>query len=252
MPNVATGYFNDFHDEVSDVAGALLVRKNDMFVGIAPDMWRITDEDGDGIMSDKTSISHGYGVHIGFGGHGMSGAIEGPDGRIYWGIGDIGANITTADGTHHKYPNQGVIVRSNPDGSDFEIFAAGVRNTHEFVFDEYGNIITADNDGDHRGESERLVYIVEGSDAGWRSNWQYGKYTDPKNNGYNVWMDEKLYVPHWEGQAAYIIPPIMNFHNGPTGMAKTREQHWARNGEANFFWWSLLVIQVGPTYGALT
>jgi putative heme-binding domain-containing protein len=31
-------------------------------------------------------------------------------------------------------------------------------------------------------------------------------------------MDEKLYLPHWEGQAAYIIPPIRNFHNGPTGM----------------------------------
>ena len=100
--NVATRILNDFHEETSDVAGALLVRKNDMFVGIAPDMWRITDEDGDGIMNDKTSISHGYGVHIGFGGHGMSGAVEGPDGRIYWGIGDIGANITTPDGTQHK------------------------------------------------------------------------------------------------------------------------------------------------------
>lgn len=216
--DIATRIISDFHEEVSDVAGAILVRKNDMFVGIAPDMWRITDEDGDGIMTDKTSISHGYGIHIGFGGHGMSGAIEGPDGRIYWGIGDIGANITTADGKNHNYANEGVIVRSDPDGSNFEVFAAGLRNTHEFVFDEYGNIISSDNDGDHRGESERLVHIVEGSDAGWRSNWQYGKYTDPKNNGYNVWMDEKLYVPHWEGQAAYIIPPLKNFYNGPTGM----------------------------------
>ncbi|WP_150452140.1 HEAT repeat domain-containing protein [Arenibacter lacus] len=217
--DIATRIVYDFNEEVSDVAGALLVRENDMFVGIAPDMWRFTDEDGDGIMDHKTSISHGYGIHIGFGGHGMSGAIEGPDGKIYWGIGDIGANITTKDGTNHKYPNQGIIVRSNPDGSDFEVFARGLRNTHEFVFDEYGNIISSDNDGDHRGESERLVYIVEGSDAGWRANWQYGKYTDPKNNGYNVWMDEKLFLPRWEDQAAYIIPPIMNYHNGPTGMA---------------------------------
>jgi putative heme-binding domain-containing protein len=31
-------------------------------------------------------------------------------------------------------------------------------------------------------------------------------------------MDEKLYQPRWDGQAAYIIPPIMNYHNGPTGM----------------------------------
>ncbi len=215
----ATRILEDFNEEVTDVAGALLVRKNDVFVGVGPDMWRLWDTNEDGVLDEKTSIAHGFAVHIGFGGHGMSGAIEGPDGKIYWGVGDIGANLTTVDGTNHKYPNQGVIVRSNPDGSNFEVFARGLRNTHEFVFDAYGNIISSDNDGDHAGESERLVYIVEGSDAGWRSNWQYGKYTDPKNNGYNVWMDEKLYIPRWEGQAAYIIPPIMNYHNGPTGMA---------------------------------
>ena len=31
-------------------------------------------------------------------------------------------------------------------------------------------------------------------------------------------MDEKLNIPRWEGQAAYITPPIMNYVNGPTGM----------------------------------
>ncbi|MER0439089.1 HEAT repeat domain-containing protein [Emticicia sp. W12TSBA100-4] len=209
---------NDFFEEVTDVAGGLLVRGTEMFIGIAPDLWRVKDTNGDGIFDKKTSISHGYGVHIGFSGHGMSGVTEGPDGRIYWNIGDIGANITTADGKKFEHPNSGIIARSNPDGSDFEIFAAGLRNTHEFVFDEYGNLISSDNDGDHPGESERLVHVVEGSDAGWRSNWQYGKYTDPKNNKFNVWMDEKLSKPRWDGQAAYIIPPIMNYHNGPTGM----------------------------------
>ena len=219
LADVSTRILSDFNEEITDVAGALLVRKDDMFVGIGPDMWRVQDTDGDGLPDTKTSISHGYAVHIGFSGHGMSGVTEGPDGRIYWGIGDIGATITTAEGIVHKYPNQGIIVRSEPDGSNFEVFAAGVRNTHEFVFDEYGNLISSDNDGDHAGESERLVYIVEGSDAGWRANWQYGKYTDPRNNGYKVWMDEGLYKPRWEGQAAYIIPPIVNYHNGPTGMA---------------------------------
>ena len=218
IADVSTQILNDFNDEINDVAGALLVRDEDVFVGIGPDMYRLKDTNGDKILDEKTSIATGFAVHIGFGGHGMSGATQGPDGKIYWGIGDIGANITTVDGVNHKYPNQGVIVRSNPDGSNFEIFARGLRNTHEFVFDAYGNIISSDNDGDHKGESERLVHIVEGSDAGWRANWQYGKYTDPNNNGYNVWMDEKLYVPRWEGQAAYIIPPIQNFHNGPTGM----------------------------------
>ncbi|AYN67116.1 heme-binding protein [Euzebyella marina] len=231
----ATRILEDFHDEITDVAGALLVRDEDVFVGVGPDMWRLTDTNDDLILDEKTSLANGFAVHIGFGGHGMSGATEGPDGKIYWGIGDIGANITTVDGEKHKYPNQGVIVRSNPDGSNFEIFAHGLRNTHEFVFDAYGNIISADNDGDHAGESERLVHIVEGSDAGWRANWQYGKYTDGKNNGYNVWMDEKLYVPRWEGQAAHIIPPIQNFHNGPTGMLYNPGTALGKNWLDKFF-----------------
>ncbi|HEX6889333.1 MAG TPA: HEAT repeat domain-containing protein [Chryseolinea sp.] len=233
--DVSTRILNDFHDEVTDVAGGLLIRDNDAFVTIGPDMWRVKDTDGDGVLDEKTSISHGYAVHIGFSGHGMSGAIEGPDGKIYWQIGDIGANITAPDGKVHAYPNEGVLVRSNEDGSDFEVFAAGIRNTHEFVFDEYGNIISSDNDGDHPGESERLVYLVEGSDQGWRSNWQYGKYVDPKNNEYKVWMEEGLYKPRWEGQAAYIIPPIVNFHNGPTGMVYNPGTALGSAWKNNFF-----------------
>ena len=216
--DVSTRIVQDFNEEITDVAEGLLVRQRDMFIGIGPDLWRLQDKDEDGIPEYKESISHGYAVHIGFSGHGMSGIVEGPDGKIYWGIGDIGANLTAKDGSKHFYPNEGIIVRSNPDGSDFEVVASGLRNTHEFVFDALGNLITSDNDGDHAGESERLVHIVEGADIGWRANWQYGKYTDPKNNNYNVWMDERFYIPRWEGQAAHIMPPIMNYHNGPTGM----------------------------------
>ncbi|WP_079715054.1 HEAT repeat domain-containing protein [Parapedobacter luteus] len=209
---------DDFHDEVTDVAGGVFADGDDLYVAVAPDLWRMTDTDADGIPDKKTSISHGYGVHIGFSGHGMSGVKMGPDGRLYWQIGDIGFNGTGPDGQKWEYPNCGVIARSNPDGSDFEIFAYGLRNTHQFVFDEYGNIISEDNDGDHPGEKERLVYIVNGSDAGWRSNWQYGKYRDPDNNSYKVWMDEQLYLPRFEGQAAYITPCISNFVSGPAGL----------------------------------
>ncbi len=208
----------DFNDEVTDVAGGVLAHEGEVYVGVGPDLWRTKDKNGDGVADEKTSISHGYGVHVGFGGHGMSGLEVGPDGKIYWNIGDIGFNGTGPDGTKWENPNNGVIARSNPDGSDFEVFAQGLRNTHEFVFDEYGNLISVDNDGDHPGEKERLVYVVNGSDAGWRINWQFGKYRDPDNNTYKVWMDESLFKPRFEGQAAYITPPIMNFVSGPTGM----------------------------------
>lgn len=208
----------DFNDEVTDVAGAVMKFGDDLFVGVGPDMWRIKEHPKHGLMEEKTSIAHGFGIHIGFSGHGMSGLEMGPDGRVYWGIGDIGFNGTGPDGKEWKYPNRGVIARANPDGTDFEIFAMGVRNTHEFVFDEYGNLISVDNDGDHRGERERLVYLVEGSDTGWRTNWQFGKYRDPDNNTYKVWMDENMHTPRSEDKAAYFIPPISNYVNGPTGM----------------------------------
>ncbi len=208
---------DDFNDETTDAMGGVLKYGDDLFVALAPDVWRVK-ENKLGVAESKTSISHGYGVHIGFSGHGMSGLEVGPDGKIYWQIGDIGFNGTAPDGKKYNHSNSGVICRSNPDGTDFEVFAFGNRNTHEFVFDEYGNMISEDNDGDHPGEHERIVYIVDGADIGWRSNWQYGKYRDPDNNSYKVWMDEKMAIPRWDGQAAYILPTIKNFVNGPTGM----------------------------------
>jgi len=209
----------DFHEEVTDVAGGVMKTEDALYVAAGPDMWRLMDTNGDGLMDEKKSLSHGYGIHIGFGAHGMSGVEMGPDGRIYWGIGDIGFNGKGDDGTEYNHSNNGVIARSNPDGSDFEIFAGGLRNTHEFVFDQHNNLISVDNDGDHAGEKERLVYITRGSDSGWRINWQFGKYRDPNNNTYKVWMDEKLFLPRWEGQATFITPPLMNYVSGPTGMA---------------------------------
>lgn len=225
----------DFHDEVTDIAGALLIDKEDLYVGVGPDLWKTSDTNGDGLVDEKTSLSHGYGIHVGFSGHNMSGLEMGPDGRIYWGVGDIGFNGVGPDGKEWKFPNQGVIARSNPDGSDFEVFAMGLRNTHEFVFDEYANIISVDNDGDHGGESERLVYIVNGSDTGWRINWQFGKYRDPLNNTYKVWMEEELHKPRFEGQAAYITPAIANFINGPTGMVYNPGTAMAPKWKNTFF-----------------
>ena len=201
-----------------DVAGGLLYYQGDLFFGSAPGVWRLKDANGDGKIDSQVTISEGYNVHPAFGGHGISGIMLGPDGRLYWEVGDMGLNVVDKEGRRWAYPNQGAVMRSELDGSGFEVFAAGIRNLQEFTFDELGNLISVDNDGDHQGETERLVYLTNGSDSGWRSNWQYGKYTDPDNNRYNVWMDEGLFKPRFEGQGAHIVPPVAPYHAGPAGM----------------------------------
>ncbi|MEM1359397.1 MAG: HEAT repeat domain-containing protein, partial [Bacteroidota bacterium] len=211
-------FLTDFDQEITDVANGVEYHDGEVYISVGPDLWRAKDADGDGTADDAESLSHGYIIHVGFSGHGMSGVTVGPQGRIWWGAGDVGMNVVDKDGKNWKYPNRGVVVRCEPDGSNFEVFAMGVRNTHEFAFDNYGNLITVDNDGDHAGERERLVYLIDGSDSGWRINWQFGKYTDPKNNAYKVWMDEGMHLPRHDEQAAYFLPPIQNFVNGPTGL----------------------------------
>jgi len=210
----------DFNSEVTDVIGGMFYndQTDELFVNVAPDFWRLKDTDGDGAMDSKTSLANGFAVHIGFSGHGLSGALLGPDGKMYYSMGDIGTSVTDSTGKKWHYPNQGVIVRSEIDGSNFEVFAAGLRNIYEFSFDKYGNFISVDNDGDHVGEYERVVHLIEGSDTGWRINWQLGKYKDPKNNNYKVWMDEEYYKPQFKGQAAHVLPPVAPYHAGPAGM----------------------------------
>lgn len=243
-------YISNFNNEVTDVAGGLTKYKDDLFLGVGPDLWRLRDTDDDGMADEKESLSHGYNVHIGFGGHGMSGVKVGPDGRIYWGIGDIGFNVVDKEGNRHKYPNRGAILRSDPDGTNFEVFAMGVRNTHEFDFDKYGNLISVDNDGDHPGEHERLVYLINGSDSGWRINWQFGKYRDPKNNDYKVWMDEEYFQPRFENQSAHILPPIAPYHAGPAGFAYNPGTALSDEWKEHFFVMSFRgSIANSPIYG---
>lgn len=218
--DVAQTVVNDFHTEVTDVIGGLFYHDllDELFINIAPDFWRLKDTNNDGAMDQQTSLAHGFAVHVGFSGHGLSGATLGPDGMLYYSMGDIGTSVTDQFGTRWHYPHQGVIVRSEIDGSNFEVFAAGLRNIYEFSFDKYGNFISVDNDGDHVGEYERIVHLIEGSDTGWRIHWQLGKYKDPKNNTYKIWMDESYYTPRFKEQAAHLLPPVAPYHAGPTGM----------------------------------
>lgn len=204
-------YAEDFRTEVTGIAAGVLWHDGDVYATIAPDVWKLRDNDDDGKADHREVFAHGFGLHIAYAGHDMHGLTVGPDGRIYWSIGDKGVRVKSQEGDDWYYPNHGAVLRCEPDGSRFEVFAHGLRNVQEIAFDAHGNLFGVDNDADMPGEMERFVYIVNHMDAGWRANWQY------RGSDYNPWTAENLWKPYEKDQPAYLTPPITNYMNGPAG-----------------------------------
>lgn len=204
-----TVFAEGFNTEVTGIAAGILYHDGWVYVTIAPDLWRLKDTDDDGVADVREVVAHGFGMHIAYAGHDMHGPRLGLDGRIYWSIGDKGVNVTDKGGKKWYYPHEGAVMRVEPDGTGFEVFAHGLRNVQEIAFDDYGNIFGVDNDADMPGEQERFVYITERSDSGWRCNHQYMK-------AQSRWMRENIWKAGAE-QPLFITPPMANYSNGPAG-----------------------------------
>ena len=205
-----TVFAEGFNTDVTGIAAGVMYHDGWVYATIAPDLWRLKDTDDDGVADIREVVAHGFGIHIAYAGHDMHGLSVGPDGRIYWSIGDKGMNVTSREGRTFSFPNEGAIMRVEPDGSGFEVFARGVRNPQEPAFDDYGDLFAVDNDADMAGERERFIRIVEFSDTGWRCNYQYMGMDSP-------WMREGLWKPRFDGQAAYLLPALASYSDGPAG-----------------------------------
>jgi quinoprotein glucose dehydrogenase len=199
-------------NKIEEGTGAgVLVRGDDVYYTNIPNLWRLRDKDKDGKTEERTALHTGYGVRFAFRGHDMHGLILGPDGRLYFSIGDRGFNVTTQEGKQIVHPQCGAVLRCELDGSNLEVLATGLRNPQELAFDDYGNLFTGDNNSDS-GDQARWVYVVEGGDSGWRMEYQYLPDRGPFNR-------EKIWHPFHEGQPAYIVPPVANLASGPSGLA---------------------------------
>lgn len=208
----ATVFADGFRDAADGIGAGLLARRGNVWFACIPSLWTLRDDDQDGVADCRRALHTGYGVHVAFLGHDLHGLKLGPDGRLYFSIGDRGFNVETPDGAL-AYPDTGAVLRCNPDGSRLEVFATGLRNPQELAFDEYGNLFTGDNNSDG-GDKARWVHVVEGGDSGWRMGYQY--INTPTRRG--PWNHEKLWTPEGAHDAAYLVPPIVNLADGPSGL----------------------------------
>jgi quinoprotein glucose dehydrogenase len=219
----ATLYSDGFNGITTGIAHSLLPIGNSVYATIIPDLWKLTDEDGDGHAEKRERLVHGFANHIGYGNHDLHSVVHAFDGKIYWSMGDRGLNVMSQEGKHWAYPNTGTIVRCNLDGSDFEVYASGLRNCQNFDFDDYGNLFAIDHDADFQGEQERLVFLPEGSDSGWRMYYQYRRINrvlkDKSKDYYSPWLSEQMWKPLHDGQPSHFLPPIENSWNAPASFS---------------------------------
>jgi quinoprotein glucose dehydrogenase len=210
----STIFAERFDSPLDGIGAGVLARGGNVYYADIPNLWLLRDTNADGIADYRKSLHYGFGVRVGFLGHDLHGLHFGPDGKLYFSIGDRGSNIKVADGRNVGEPDMGCVFRCNPDGSELEVFAYGLRNPQDLVFDQYGDLFTGDNNSDS-GDEARWVYLVEGSDNGWRVGYQFME--NPYSRGpFNA---ERLWYPPFEGQPAYIVPPVANIASGPSGVA---------------------------------
>ncbi len=161
--------------------------------GYRSGLHRARDTDGDGELDEVTLLRE----FEGDGEHGPHAVLAHPDGRS---LVVVGGNHTLPPGPFDEsrlpphwdedvllppIPDPGGhavgirapggwIVRTDPEGKSWELFAAGFRNTYDAAFDPQGELFTYDADmewdvGLPWYRPTRVLHVVSGGEYGWRS-----------------------------------------------------------------------------------
>ncbi|MEM1085603.1 MAG: HEAT repeat domain-containing protein [Verrucomicrobiota bacterium] len=214
-------FADDFKDALDGTAAGLFGFDGTVYLACIPNIYALRDNDDDGKAEVREVIAGGFGVKVSLSGHDLNGFTLGPDGMIYGTLGDRGMNVTTANGDEFAYPEEGVVFRFDPDGTNFEIVHRGLRNPKEIAFDIHGNAFSVDNNSD-QGDKARIVYVVEGADSGWRFGHQimsmFHRNIGMPERPVSQWNAERMWEPANPEQPAWLLPPVANLTSGPSGL----------------------------------
>lgn len=210
----STVFASGFNEPLDGLAAGVMAFNGDVYLTCIPHLWRLRDKDGDGVSDEREKVATGFGVNAGFLGHDLHGLCWGPEGKLYFSVGDRGYDLHTKEGRAFHGPRNGAVFRCFPDGSQLEVVYTGLRNPQEIAFDAYGNLFAADNNCD-KGDHSRLVYIVDGGHSGW--NMAYQSLLDPYLTG--PWHAEKIWHVEHPDRPLSVLPPIAPLGAGPSGFA---------------------------------
>jgi glucose/arabinose dehydrogenase/cytochrome c553 len=151
--------------------------------------------------------------------HGEKIIQAGPDGKLYI---PIGSPCNVCDKENEPYSK---IYRMNPDGSNFEIYAKGIRNTVGFAFHPTTKELWfTDNGRDEMGDNMPSCELNYAPKAGMHFGFPYchsGVLPDPEFGKLKA-CDE--FVPPAVNLGPHVAPLGLKFYNGNQFPAQYRNQ----------------------------
>jgi len=175
----------------------------------SPDIIEFWDRDGDGkadgppkkFLTGFRGFDHDHGVH---------GIIPGPDGKLYFTVGDQGVDgLQSSDGKGRKWKSgtpdcqAGTVWRCDMDGANLELIAHNFRNNYEACVNSFGEIWLSDNDDDGNQQT-RICYVMPGGN--------YGYF--PRGPGQSHWHEEQPGVVHKALRTGFGSPTGICFYEG--------------------------------------
>lgn len=181
-----------------------------VLVAQSPDILEFTCKDADNPVADGKPKK----FLTGFGGfdhdHGVHGLHLGPDGKLYFTVGDSGVkDLQSSDGKGKKWTSNGTDVqkgtvwRCDLDGKNLELIAHNFRNNYEACVDSFGEIWLSDNDDDGN-EQTRICFVFPGG------NYGYG----PRGPGQSHWHEEQPGIVHKTLRTGFGSPTGIQFYEG--------------------------------------
>lgn len=231
-------FADGFNDPLDGTAAGIMALDGKIYFACIPHIWLLEDSTGDGISDKRSSLQDGYGISVSLSGHDLNGFALGPDGRIYFTIGDRGFNLHTREGKHLYDQYGGAIFRMEQDGSKLEVVHDGLRNPKEIAFDQYGNAFSVDNNAD-MGDLARVVQMVEGAYSGWHrghQNFRNFRHMVHVTGRHEIpWMEEGWWEMEGKNRPQAVLPPSGFISTGPSGLAYNPGSSLAKKWDNHFF-----------------